>query len=90
MYQPQIVNLTTSSPVFIGKGSLNQIIINSHSSGVIALANGTSSIINLVHSSMTIATGERYIPFNGEVFEDGLYAVLGGTINATFQYRLNS
>lgn len=87
MYQPQIINLTTSSPVFIGRGFLNQIIINSHSSGVIALANGTSSIINLVHSSMTLATGERYIPFNGELFTDGLYAVLGGTTNLTFQFR---
>jgi len=90
MYQPLVVNLTGSSPVFIGKGFLNQIIINSHSSGVLSIANGTSSIINLKHSSITFASGERWIPFNGEAFEDGCYVHIGGTANITFQYRLNA
>lgn len=90
MYQPQIINLTASSPVFVGKASLDQIIINKHSSAVISLGNGTSSMINLIHSSMTLGAGERWIPFNGEVYKDGIYFILdSGTANITFQYKPN-
>lgn len=90
MYQPQIKSVSTSTMVVAGPVSLNQIIVNSHLSGVIALYNGTLAILNTLHSSITLATGERWIPFNGEVFTDGLLIHVGGTAALTVQYRTNS
>ena len=91
MYQPQVKNLTSSTVVFSGKGFLNQIIIDAHSSAVLDIGNGTTSILSLKHSSMALATGERWIPFNGEVYEDGCYIVIAaGTATLSVQYRKNA
>ena len=92
-YQPQVAaNLSAATQtVWTGKGYLHSIIINSHSSGVISLGNGTSSIINVTHGSIALATGERSIRFFGEPYETGLHLdINSGSANVTVLYRKNT
>jgi hypothetical protein len=95
LYQPLISNISSSTlmsaVVFTGKGYLHNIIVNNNNGGVISIGNGTLAVLgSLVHSSITIATGERLIQFFGEPFETGLLVNLTGTANITVQYRKNS
>ena len=82
-----VKNLSSSTIIKTEAGKLVNVTINSHTSGVFSLYNGTSALGSLMHSSITLAAGERSIPFYGEIFDTGLFVNVGGTANLSFQYR---
>ena len=71
-----------------GAGFLGGITVNSHSSGIFSITDGTTySVTNLIHSSITLGAAERFIPFNGERFTNGLTINVSGTAFLTIQYK---
>jgi hypothetical protein len=86
MAQP--VNLTASGLVKNAPGKLRGILINSTSSGTIILRDGTSGSGTAINGTLTPAAGQ-FIDFgeDGIDFSQGIYATIGGTLNATFLYN---
>lgn len=90
------INLTASTVIvkILPNGGLNTslflqgIVINSNTSGIVALSDGTTFASGtLKHSSITFASTEHFIPFFGEVFKNGIAINIGGTANITLMYR---
>jgi len=74
---------TTTSLIKTGAGVLKGIIISSNTSGTIKLWDNTSAATTVLVDTMTIASGERYIPFFDATFDTGLYGTFGGTSELT-------
>lgn len=70
-----------------GEGTLGGIIINSHTSGAIALYDGTTVASSVMHGTITFASGERSIDFGGERFKNGLFVNVGGTADITLRFK---
>lgn len=81
------VNSTGSTGAATGIGQAVGIVINSHTSGTIALYDGTSAAGTLMNNTITLASGERWIPLFGAKFKTGLYVAVGGTIDYTIYYN---
>lgn len=79
-------NLTASGQIKASAGKLIGAVINSHSSGTIKIWNDTAGSGTVLFNTITLAAGERFIPFYGVYASTGLYATLGGTIDVTFVY----
>lgn len=82
-------NLTTGTAL-IKSGATNVygVVINSHTSGTMAMLNGTTlGTGNLMHGTWTFATGERFIDLKGELFPTGLFVQVGANTNVTVLYR---
>lgn len=83
-----IKNISASTLVSTGPGTLVGITVNSHTSGIVGIADGTVFANgSLMHSSITLASGERTIDFSGERFSTGLFVQIGGTADITVRYR---
>ena len=81
-------NLTAGTAlVKSGPGTLVGLTVNSHSSGVIRITDGTTFAGTLMHSSISFGAGERTINFFGERFANGLIVNIGGTADVTIAYR---
>lgn len=79
---------STAHVIKTGNATLNGIVVNSHSSGTIELRYGTAFVGGtLKFGTLTLAVGERYIPFYGARFSSGLVVSLGGTIDVTVLYK---
>ncbi len=78
---------STAALIKSGAGKLDGIVINSHTTGSVAIYDGLTSAGSLMHSTISFASGERSIPFFGEIFGTGLYVSLGGTAAISIMYR---
>jgi hypothetical protein len=76
-------NLTASALIETGQGTLQGIIINSHTNGTIAFKDALTNTTPVIINTITLGATERWIPFFGAKFTTGLYLVLGGTIDCT-------
>ena len=84
----KLKNITAGTLVKSGAGSLNRIIINSHTSGIISLVNGlTGTDTSVLTGSITFAAGERVIDFGSAAFPVGLYVNTAGTLNISVLYN---
>lgn len=71
-----------------GNATLNGIVVNSHTSGTIEIRNGTNYLTGTVaFGTITLAAGDRFIPFFGARFPAGLIVSCGGTIDITVMYK---
>ena len=68
-------------------GVLVGLTVNSHTSGAIALYDGTTTISPVMHSTITFGADEREIDFQNERFANGLFVNIGGTADITIRYR---
>lgn len=67
-------------------GNLIGLTINSSSSGIADIYDGTSFVGNLMHSSMVLTAGTSH-NLNGEIFVTGLFVNISGTANITLRYK---
>lgn len=79
----------TGQIISASRGSLKAIIVSSHTSGTIRLVdapNGTSGreLIN----TWTLASGPQVIDLHNMEFYEGVYAFVGGTLDAKLVYNL--
>ena len=79
-------NLTASGLVETGCGTVVGIVANSHTAGTIKLWDNTSAAGNVLNNTISLAVGERWIPFFGETFDTGLFVTIGGTADITVVY----
>ena len=82
----------TAHVIKTGNTTLNGIIIGSHTSGTIEIRDGTNFVAGaLKFGTMTLSaiatTGERFIPFFGARFKDGLVVSCGGTVDVSVLYK---
>lgn len=80
-------NITASSLIKTGHGSIVGVLINSHTSGTLKLWDNTSAATTVLCETMSFAVGERFIPLYDVAFNTGLYATIGGTANITIIYK---
>jgi hypothetical protein len=80
-------NTAASALIKTGAGNIYGIIINSHTSGTLKLWDNTAASGTVICETITLAVGERSIPFFGASFGTGLYVTIGGTANITVIYR---
>ena len=80
-------NLSASALIKTGKGTVQGIVINSHSSGTIKLWDNTSAATTVLCNTITFSVGEHFIPLFGATFLIGLYATIGGTADVTIIYN---
>lgn len=81
------VNLTASGLIKTGQGSLSGVVVNSHSSGTLKFWNSTTATGTVLNNTITLAVGERWIPFFDETFTTGLYLTIGGTADVSVTYE---
>ncbi len=75
-------NITESTLIETGPGTLQAIIVSNHSSGTVKVWDNTSAATTPITGTITLSTiavtGERTIPFFGIKFLTGLYVEIGG------------
>jgi hypothetical protein len=80
-------NLSASALAKTGEGSVVGIVINSHTSGTIKLWDSLTAANTVLVNTITLAAGERFIPFYNLSFSVGLYVTIGGTADITVVYQ---
>lgn len=80
-------NLSASGLIETGPGTLQGIVINSHSSGTLKFWDNTSAATTIIFNTITLAAGERWIPFFGAKFTVGCFLTIGGTADVTVLYN---
>lgn len=81
------VNLSASALIKTGYGSVKGVVINSHTSGTLKFWNNTSAANTILFNTITLASGERWIPLFDAAFTTGLYLTIGGTADVTVIYN---
>lgn len=85
-----IARLTTATAYVVktGNATLNGIVVNSHTSGLIEIRDGTAFVgATLKYGTLTLGATERFIPFFGARFTNGLVVSVSGTIDCTVHYK---
>jgi hypothetical protein len=84
-------NISTSTLLDVGPGYVIGVIINSHTAGTLKLWDSTTAsgtvICNTITFSAVATTGERWIPFWGASFVNGIYATIGGAADLTIMWN---
>lgn len=80
-------NVSASALIETGPGTLQGIVINSHSSGTLKFWDNTAGSGTVLFNTITLAVGERWIPFFGAHFNTGCYLTIGGTADVTVLYN---
>lgn len=80
-------NLTASGQISAGPGILIGVVINSHTSGTLKFWNNTAASGTVLFNTITLAAGERYIPFYNADFSVGCFLTIGGTADVTVMYK---
>ena len=71
-------NLSASAQIKSTPGVLVGVVINSHSSGTLKFWNNTAGSGNVLFNTITLASGERFIPFYNANFDTACYQLLQG------------
>jgi len=80
-------NLSASALIATGAGTLQGVVVNSHTSGTLKFWDNTSAATTVIFNTITLAAGERYIPLFGAKFTTGCYLTIGGTADVTVIYN---
>lgn len=80
-------NLSASAQIKSGPGILVGVIINSHTSGTLKFWNNTAGSGTVLFNTITLASGERWIPLFNTNFDVACYLTIGGTADVTVLYR---
>lgn len=80
-------NISADTLIKTGPGQVLAIIVNSHSSGTIALSDALTATTPLIMNTYTYATGSQVIPLWGLKFTTGLYANITNTQDITIVYN---
>lgn len=83
----QGTNISANAQVTTSQAVLHAIVVNSHSTGTFRLATGTATSLTYVQGTYTPATGSSVIELKELEFTNGIYVVVGGTINLTAIYN---
>lgn len=81
------VNTTASVLIKTGPGNLVGMTVGSHTGGTVKFWDNTSAAATVLVNTMTLAAGERDMPFYGAKFNTGLFITVGGTIDVTVYYN---
>lgn len=76
-------NLSASGQIKATPGILVGVVINSHSSGTLKFWNNTAGSGAVLFNTISLAVGERHIPFYNANFDTALYLTIGGTADVT-------
>ncbi len=76
-------NTTASVLIETGQGTLQGVIINSHTNGTLKFWDNTSAATTVIFNTITLGATERWIPFFGAKFTTGLFLTIGGTCDCT-------
>jgi hypothetical protein len=79
-------NLTASGLVKTGYGSVEGIIISSHTGGTIKLWDSLTATGATLVDTITLNVGERFIPCYDAGYTVGLFVTIGGTAIITVVY----
>lgn len=89
--QSFIYRISTGSTAYVvksGNATLNGIVVNSHTSGTVEVRDGTAFVgATLKFGTITLGAAERFIPFYGARFANGLVVSVGGTVDITVLYK---
>lgn len=81
-------NISASALIKTGTGTIQGIVVNSHTAGVIKLSDALTSTTPLICNTITLGATERWIPLFGAKFTTGLYLTLvSGTADLTVVYN---
>lgn len=80
-------NITASTLIKTGYGSIKGVIINSHTSGTLKLWDNTSAATTVICNTISFGVGERFVPLYDISFITGLYATIAGTADITIVYK---
>lgn len=80
-------NISASALIETGQGTLQGVVINSHSSGTLKFWDNTSAATTVIFNTITLAVGERWIPLFGAKFTTGCFLTIGGTADVTVIYN---
>jgi hypothetical protein len=83
----QGTNMTYSAGATSSHAVLHAIVVNSHSSGVFRLANGTATSFTYVTGSYSPATGSSILDFKELEFTNGILVQMTGTMNFNVIYN---
>jgi len=81
------VNLTASASIKATPGMLIGVVVNSHTSGTLKFWNNTAGSGAVLFNTITLAVGERYIPFYNANFNVACFLTIGGTADVTVIYK---
>lgn len=81
------VNLTASGRIKDTPGILIGVVVNSHTGGTLKFWNNTSGAGTVLFNTITLAAGERYIPFYNANFNVACFLTIGGTADVTVIYK---
>lgn len=76
-------NITTSTLVKTGYGTINAVIVNSHTAGTLKLWDSLSATGAVIINTYTFPAGSSVIDLEEINFNTGLYATIGGTADIT-------
>lgn len=80
-------NVTASALIETGPGTLQGVIVNSHTSGTLKFWDNTSAATTVIFNTITLGATERWIPFLGAKFTVGCFLTIGGTADVTVLYN---
>ena len=84
------VALIASGQAVVGRGSVNKIIVNTHSSGVIRLNDSpNSSSGRVILADTTIPTGAQVLDIDLEYYEGVYVTLVSGTASIQLSYTQN-
>lgn len=75
--------MSASGQVKSSPGVLVGIVVKSHTSGTLKFWNNTAGSGAVLFNTITLAAGERYIPFYNANFDVACFLTIGGTADVT-------
>ncbi len=79
--------ITGTGLIYTGQGTVNGIIVNSHTNGTLKLWDNTSAATTILIDTFTFPTGSGSYNLFGVKFIKGIFATVGGTLDATISYN---
>ena len=77
-------NITASTLIKTGAGTVQGFIVNSNTSGTLKLWDNTSAATTVIINTYTFPAGSSVVTFPAGIsFYTGLYATVGGTADVT-------
>ena len=80
-------NLSASGLIETGPGTLQGVVVNSHSSGTLKFWDNTAGSGTVIFNTITLGASDRWIPLFGSKFTTGCYLTIGGTADVTVIYN---
>lgn len=79
--------LSATGLVYTGQGIVSGIVVSSHTNGTLKLWDNTSAATTVLIDTFTFPAASGVYSFFGAKFHTGLFATVGGTLDATLIYN---